>query len=236
MIFQEPMTALNPAQTIGHQVAEPLRLHRGLSRTAARQEALRLLERIRLPNPRQRLDAYPHQLSGGQRQRVVIAMALACRPDLLIADEPTTALDTTVQRQILDLLIELVEETGTGLLLITHDVGVMAEMADRVMVMYGGAVVETAVTGTLLTDPAHPYTRGLLNAIPQRVMGQDKPLVPIPGTVPAPALARTGCSFRERCAVAINDCAGIVPPLRDFAEGRSAACIRIGSTMHGGRE
>jgi peptide/nickel transport system ATP-binding protein len=233
MIFQEPMTALNPAQTIGHQVAEPLRLHRGLSRSAARQEALRLLERIRLPNPRQRLDAYPHQLSGGQRQRVVIAMAIACRPDLLIADEPTTALDTTVQRQILDLLIELVEETGTGLLLITHDVGVMAEMADRVLVMYGGAVVETAATGILLKNPAHPYTCGLLNAIPQRVMGQDTPLIPIPGTVPAPALTRTGCSFRERCALATGECAYIVPPLRAFTEGRSAACTRLDSS--GGR-
>lgn len=226
MIFQEPMTALNPVQTVGDQIAEPLRLHRRLGRKAARSEARRLLERIRLPNPAAALDAYPHQLSGGQRQRVVIAMALACRPDLLIADEPTTALDTTVQRQILDLLLDLVEETRSGLLLITHDIGIMAEFTDRVLVMYGGSIVESAPTAALVNFPAHPYTRALLQATPQRVLGSDARLVPIPGSVPPPSSGDTGCRFRTRCALATTECEK-APLLRALGPDRIAACWRL---------
>jgi len=224
LIFQEPMTTLNPMMTIGDQVMEPLRLHRGLGRHDARAEALRLLERIRLPSPRQKFDSYPHQLSGGQRQRVVIAMAIACKPELLIADEPTTALDTTMQMQILDLLLDLTDETDTGLLLITHDLGVMAEMTDRILVMYGGSIVETSPTADLIASPAHPYSRGLLRAIPQRAPGSDGWLEPIPGTVPAPAARPQGCLFRARCPIAIAECAAHRPELRDILPGRSAAC------------
>jgi peptide/nickel transport system ATP-binding protein len=226
MIFQEPMTALNPVQTVGDQIAEPLRLHKRLGRMAARSEARRLLERIRLPNPAAALDAYPHQLSGGQRQRVVIAMALACRPDLLIADEPTTALDTTVQRQILDLLLDLVEETQSGLLLITHDIGIMAETTDRVLVMYGGAIVEAAPTAALVNFPAHPYTRALLQATPQRALGSDARLEPIPGTVPPPSSDDVGCRFRTRCTLAAAQCEKS-PPLRELGLDRVAACWRL---------
>jgi len=224
LVFQEPMTALNPMMTIGDQVMEPLQLHRGLGRNDARAEALRLLERIRLPNPRQRFDSYPHQLSGGQRQRVVIAMAIACKPGLLIADEPTTALDTTMQMQILDLLLELTEETDTGLLLITHDLGVMAEMTDRILVMYGGSIVETSPTADLIASPAHPYSRGLLRAIPQRALASAGWLEPIPGTVPAPAARPRGCLFHARCPTAVAECPTRRPELRDILSARSVAC------------
>lgn len=224
LIFQEPMTTLNPMKTIGDQVMEPLQLHNGLGRRDARAEALRLLERIRLPNPRQRLDTYPHQLSGGQRQRVVIAMAIACKPDLLIADEPTTALDTTVQRQILDLLLDLADETNTGLLLITHDIGVMAEMTDRMLVMYGGSIVETSPTVELIASPAHPYSSGLLRAIPHRAPGSTDWLEPIPGTVPSASARPQGCLFHTRCPVAMPECAVRAPELFGTAAGRSAAC------------
>jgi peptide/nickel transport system ATP-binding protein len=167
MVFQEPMTALNPLHTIGRQIAEPLRLHKGLSGNAARAEALRLLERVQLPDAARRLDAYPHQLSGGQRQRVVIAIALACGPDLLVADEPTTALDVTIQREVLELITELVTDGGMGLLLISHDLGVMAQTVQRLLVMYGGTVVEAGPTDAVFARLAHPYTRGLFAARPK---------------------------------------------------------------------
>ena len=175
MVFQEPMTALNPLHPIGRQIAESLRLHRGMSAAAARAEALRLLERVQLPEAARRLEAYPHQLSGGQRQRVVIAIALACGPDLLIADEPTTALDVTIQREVLDLIAELVKADGMGLLLISHDLGVMAERVRRMLVMYGGTVVESGPTGEVFARLTHPYTRGLMAARPHRHAAADDP-------------------------------------------------------------
>jgi peptide/nickel transport system ATP-binding protein len=227
MIFQEPMTALNPLQTIGRQVAEPLVLHRGLSWDAAREEAARLLDHVRLPDARGRLGAFPHQLSGGQRQRVMIAMALACRPDLLIADEPTTALDVTVQAQILDLVVELVEETGMALVLISHDLGVIAETVDDVLVMYGGTVVERAPVDGLFRRRAHPYAQGLFAARPQLVAEAAQPLAAIPGTVPELAALPPGCRFAGRCPWTIAACNAGPPPEIAVGPGHAAACIRI---------
>ena len=201
MIFQEPMTALNPLHTIGRQIAEPLRLHKGLDAAAARAEALRLLERVQLPDAAKRLDAYPHQMSGGQRQRVVIAIALACGPDLLIADEPTTALDVTIQREVLDLIAELVAEDGMGLLLISHDLGVMAETVQRMLVMYGGTVVESGPTAAVFRTLAHPYTRGLFAARPRLGLARGTRLATIPGRVPELADLPAGCPFAERCTL-----------------------------------
>ncbi len=227
MVFQEPMTSLNPLHTIGDQVAEPLRLHLGHDAASAEREALRLLARVGLPEPVRRMRAYPHQLSGGQRQRAMIAMALACRPALLIADEPTTALDVTIQGQILDLMVDLVEETGMGLMLISHDLGVIAETCDRVMVMYGGVAVETAPVADLLARPAHPYTRGLLAALPQRARDHGGRLQPIAGSVPDLADLPSGCTFAGRCPLAIDACRA-APPL-PVAVGllHHAACIRL---------
>ena len=232
MVFQEPMTALNPLHTIGHQIAEPLRLHRGLTRSAARAEALRLLERVRLPQAAQRLDAYPHQLSGGQRQRVTIAMALACGPDLLIADEPTTALDVTIQRELLDLLHELVADRGMALLMISHDLAVMARMVATLLVMYGGTVVESGPTADVFAHRAHPYTRGLYAARPRlgtpRVDGRKPRLATIPGRVPELADLPPGCPFADRCAWAIDACRAAPPGPVEVAPGHAARCIRIG--------
>jgi peptide/nickel transport system ATP-binding protein len=219
MVFQEPMTALNPLHTIGHQIAESLRLHKRLDRGAARAEALRLLQRVQLPQAAQRLDAYPHQLSGGQRQRVVIAIALACGPDLLIADEPTTALDVTIQREVLELIAQLVAEDGMALLLISHDLGVMAENVQRMLVMYGGTVVESGPTDAVFGQLAHPYTRGLFAARPRLGLPRGHRLATIPGRVPELIDLPDGCGFAERCSLAADDCRRAPPPLIAVAAG-----------------
>jgi peptide/nickel transport system ATP-binding protein len=231
MVFQEPMTALNPLHTIGRQIAEPLRLHKGLSAAAARAEALRLLERVHLPDAKKRLDAWPHQMSGGQRQRVVIAIALACGPDLLIADEPTTALDVTLQREVLDLIAELVAEDGMGLLLISHDLGVMAETVQRMLVMYGGTVVESGPTAEVFRRLAHPYTRGLFAARPRLGLARGTRLTTIPGRVPELADLPAGCPFAERCALVIDDCRHALPPPLPVAPGHAARCLRLDATL-----
>ena len=227
MVFQEPMTALNPLHPIGRQIAEPLRLHRGLDARAARAEALRLLQRVQLPQAAARLDAYPHQLSGGQRQRVVIAIALACGPDLLIADEPTTALDVTIQREVLDLIAQLVDEDGMALLLISHDLGVMAETVQRMLVMYAGSVVERGPTDAVFARLAHPYTRGLFAARPRLGLPRGHRLATIPGRVPALADLPAGCGFAERCALAQDACRRAPPPLADLVPGHAARCLRL---------
>jgi len=206
MIFQEPMTALNPLHPIWKQIAEPLRLHRHMGVTEAKARALQLLERVQLPRARERLEAYPHQLSGGQRQRVMISIALACNPDLLIADEPTTALDVTVQKEVLALIKQLVHEDGMGLLLISHDLGLMQDQVDRVMVMYGGAVVESAATPELFAHRAHPYTRGLFAARPRLGLARGTRLTTIPGSVPELMDLPAGCAFAGRCEWAVADC------------------------------
>jgi peptide/nickel transport system ATP-binding protein len=227
MIFQEPMTALNPLHTIGRQIAEPLRLHKGLSAAAARAEALRLLQRVQLPQAEKRLDAWPHQMSGGQRQRVVIAIALACGPDLLIADEPTTALDVTIQREVLDLIAELVAEDGMGLLLISHDLGVMAETVQRMLVMYGGTVVESGPTEEVFRTLAHPYTRGLFAARPRLGLARGTRLATIPGRVPELADLPAGCPFAERCALAVDACRRALPAPQAVGPQHQARCIRL---------
>ena len=229
MVFQEPMTALNPLHTVGRQIAESLRLHRGLSGAAARAQALRLLERVQLPQAAQRLDAYPHQLSGGQRQRVVIAIALACGPDLLIADEPTTALDVTLQREVLDLIAELVREDGMGLLLISHDLGVMADTVQRLLVMYAGTVVESGPTAAVFERLAHPYTRGLFAARPRLGLQRGTRLATIPGRVPELADMPRGCPFAERCGLVIDACRQADPPPVTVGPGHEARCLRLGA-------
>jgi peptide/nickel transport system ATP-binding protein len=233
MIFQEPMTSLNPVLTVGDQIGESLRLHAGLDANAARTRAIEMLRQVGIPAPERRIDEYPHQLSGGMRQRVMIAMALACRPDILIADEPTTALDVTVQAQIFDLLRDLQREKGTAILLITHDMGAVAEMADRVMVMYAGRVIEQGTTAQVLGAPGHPYTRGLIDCLPElgssqaAVSGGDRvELAEIAGVVPSIWELGSGCAFRERCPHAMPRCAQEVPPLfgLDGDGGHGAAC------------
>jgi peptide/nickel transport system ATP-binding protein len=233
MIFQEPMTALNPVHTIGDQVAEPLRLHRGIAKAEARKQVIALLDRVGIPNAAKRVDAYPHQFSGGQRQRVTIAMALACGPDLLIADEPTTALDVTIQGQILDLIHDLVQERNMALILISHDLGVIAQNVSRVMVMYGGSVVETGPTASVFANRAHPYTLGLFGARPKlQQTGSDRArlttrLVTIPGTVPELIDLPEGCPFSDRCTFAVPQCADARPPAVPIGQNHTASCFRI---------
>ena len=223
MIFQEPMTALNPSYTVGDQISETLVRHRGLTQTAARQETLQLLGRVRIPSPEARIDDYPHKLSGGMRQRVMIAMALACNPALLIADEPTTALDVTIQAQILDLLRTLRDETGTAIMLITHDLGVVAEMCDEAIVMYAGEIVEKASVTELFERPEHPYTVGLIGSIPRLSEQRDR-LNAIAGTVPNLSGPLRGCRFAPRCPFADARCRNEAPPLLDVGGGHVTRC------------
>ncbi|WP_395455246.1 ABC transporter ATP-binding protein [Azospirillum melinis] len=228
MIFQEPMTSLNPVYTVGDQIGEALRYHQGLDRRAARAEALAMLKKVGIPAAERRLDEYPHQMSGGMRQRVMIAMALACRPTLLIADEPTTALDVTIQAQILDLMRRLQEETGTSILFITHNLGVVAEVAHRVVVMYSGRIVEEGDVRSLLKSPRHPYTRGLLACMPHlgQRRGDGGRLYAIPGSVPSPVNRPAGCTFAPRCALAEPACLAAEPVLEPVGPDHSARCRR----------
>ena len=223
MIFQEPMTSLNPAYTIGEQIGESIRRHRGVNRAQARDEALKMLRLVHIPAPETRLDAFPHQLSGGMRQRVMIAMALANSPRLLIADEPTTALDVTIQAQVLSLVRTLQAETGTAMLLITHDLGVVAEVADHVAVMYAGRIVEYGTVADLFDDPQHPYTIGLMGAIPS-VGKREGALATIRGSVPSPEQMPRGCRFAPRCPFAEQRCIDAAPPERTLSDEHRVAC------------
>ena len=223
MIFQEPMSSLNPAFTIGEQIAEGILKHRPVSRREAKERAIEMLHRVRIPSPERRYGEYPHRFSGGMRQRVMIAMALACEPQLLIADEPTTALDVTIQAQILDLMRALREETGTAIILITHDLGVVAELADDVAVMYTGRIVEHASVAQLFARPQHPYTIGLLGSIPRLHLEQER-LAAIEGQVPGPFAQGAGCSFEPRCPFSVDRCRAESPLLSKIEKEHQAAC------------
>ena len=233
MIFQEPMTSLNPVFTVGDQVTETIRIHEKLGAKAARDRTIEMLTKVGIPSPERRIDDFPHQLSGGMRQRVMIAMALACRPKVLLADEPTTALDVTIQAQILDLLRELQAEMNMAVIIITHNMGVVAEFADRVLVMYAGRIVEHASVYDIFDRPGHPYTEGLLRSIPD-LKTEHRRLTAIPGVMPSPFALPSGCSFQPRCPEARPACAERVPALIDLGEGRSAACIRHTGYRHVG--
>jgi oligopeptide/dipeptide ABC transporter ATP-binding protein len=227
MVFQEPMTSLNPVFSIGEQIMETIRAHENLSQKACFARAVEMLEKVGIPSATARMADYPHQLSGGQRQRVMLAIALVCRPRLLIADEPTTALDVTIQAQILELLMDLRDEFGMAIMMITHNMGVIAETADRVLVMYAGRSVETAPVMRLFDHPLHPYTRGLLSCVPTLDQDQDR-LVAIPGNLPEPSRRPPGCRFSARCVHAVPMCGEAIPPLRTIEPNHEAACIRIG--------
>jgi oligopeptide/dipeptide ABC transporter ATP-binding protein len=224
MIFQEPMTSLNPVYTVGSQIVEAIRLHRPLSRRAAKARAVELLELVGIPAPSERVDSYPHTLSGGMRQRAMIAMALACEPRLLIADEPTTALDVTIQAQILDLLRSLQAELGMSIIFISHDLGLMAEFTHEIAVMYAGKIVEHAATDTLFASPRHPYTRGLLQSLPSQ-RNRGKRLPTIPGIVPDLSVLPPGCRFQDRCGLVTDECRVEEPSLRRI-EQTDVACFR----------
>jgi peptide/nickel transport system ATP-binding protein len=231
MVFQEPLTSLNPVYTLGEQIAEPIRIHLGKSHREAAAEAVQLLEDVGIPDPARRARQYPHELSGGMRQRATIAMALACNPALLIADEPTTALDVTIQAQILDLLQKLQAERGMAMLFITHNLGVVAEIADRVAVMYAGSIVETGSVKRVFAHPRHPYTKGLMRSVPRlgeatALKEADIPLPAIAGTVPSLVDLPPGCAFAPRCPYAIPACSAAPPPLFDAGDGQLSRCIR----------
>jgi peptide/nickel transport system ATP-binding protein/oligopeptide transport system ATP-binding protein len=225
MVFQEPMTSLNPVFTIGDQITETLRAHERLPPRVQRERAIAMLDKVGIPSASRRMDDYPHQLSGGQRQRVMIAIALCCNPRLLIADEPTTALDVTIQAQILDLLLDLRDEFRMAVIVITHNMGVVAETADRVMVMYAGRVIEQAPVSGIFDQPLHPYTRGLLSCVPSLEQETER-LTAIPGTLPEPARRPPGCRFAPRCDLAIDACSEGLPELRPLAPAHDVACIR----------
>ena len=233
LIFQEPSAALNPVLTVGDQVAEPLRIHQGMSRRDALAKTVELFRAVHIPDAETRVDDYAHQMSGGMKQRVLIAMAIACSPDLLIADEPTTALDVTIQAQILDLLDQLKEQFRLAILLVSHDLGVVAQNADRVAVMYAGRIVEEAPVDSLFKDPKHPYTSGLLRSLPRRgrtltrgTRGTRERLEAIPGTVPDLAELPPGCAFAPRCPLEFDLCGSAVPPLTEIASRHLAACYK----------
>ena len=224
MIFQEPMTSLNPVFTVGHQLMEVFRLHQGLDKKQAREKSIEALRMVNVPMPEKRVDCYPYELSGGLRQRVMIAMALACRPELLIADEPTTALDVTIQAQVLDLMCKLRDELGTAIAFITHDLGVVSELCSRTIVLYCGEIMEEGDTESLLTSPLHPYTEGLKASLPER--GSRERLHVIPGSVPSALDFPKGCVFAPRCPYATARCAAEKPPLYDMGGGRAVRCFR----------
>jgi peptide/nickel transport system ATP-binding protein len=226
MIFQEPMTSLNPSYTIGEQIIEAIVRHRGVSRGEARERAIEMLRRVRIPSPEERIDEYPHKLSGGMRQRVMIAIALACDPELLIADEPTTALDVTIQAQILDLMRDLKAETGAAIILITHDLGVVAEVCDEVAVMYAGQIVERAPVETLFEEPQHPYTLGLMGSIP-RLDRRTERLATIEGSLPDMTAPPVACRFAPRCPFVEERCTAAPPPVVTLGPGHWSRCFRV---------
>ena len=227
MVFQEPMTSLNPLHTVGKQIAESMMLHRGMNKTDARAEVLRLLDMVGIPEPAKRVGSYPHQLSGGQRQRVMIAMALSCGPELLIADEPTTALDVTIQKQILDLIRNLIDDLGMAMILISHNLGVISQNVKDVIVMYGGTRVESGPTHEVFSNLSHPYSQGLFSAVPQidDTKASRRRLTTIPGTVPELADLPAGCTFQERCTFVTDACRPTPPPVEEVAKGHIVACL-----------
>jgi oligopeptide/dipeptide ABC transporter ATP-binding protein len=231
MIFQEPMTSLNPVFTIGNQMIELIKLHQQSTKKEAVDKAVEMLDLVGIPEPRRVIKQFPHQLSGGMRQRVMIAIALSCNPKLLIADEPTTALDVTIQAQILNLMVDLKDQLNTGVVLITHDLGVVAEVADRVVVMYGGEVVEEATIEDLFNNPVHPYTKGLLASVP-KMTGPVRELDPIKGSVPTPSEMPKGCKFHPRCPIATDQCREEHPSLEAYNSNHYKRCFNVGGVKH----